>query len=236
MYRICTTILVLACKFLPLTRSYRTGAAFLLCSWALSAQIQPGQLPLVSESEPDFPLATPVSAVQGQAEPLSFKGKTNYFLKSAFSAETLGRVGLTTSIGQIAGVSEDWGTGGASYGRRLRNNYTRHLVSSGVRYGIGAARGEDPRFYRSGKNGFLARTGFVFSRTFVVQMDDGSKSVALGRLAGSFTGNTLAEYMRPHTQDPWQTGLTRTAFGIGSDMGMRMIREFWPDIRRKFKR
>lgn len=228
-------MLVLTRTCLTIVRSYRTGAAFLLCSWALSAQIQPGQLPLLSESEPNFPLATPVAAVEGHPAPLDFQGKTDYFLKSAFSAESLGRVGLMTSIGQVAGVSEDWGTGGAAYGRRLRNNYTRHLVSSGVRFGVGALRGEDPRFYRSGKEGFLARTGFVLSRTFVVQMDDGSKSIAMGRLAGSFAGNTLGEYMRPNTQDPWRNSLTRTGIGIGSDVAMRMFREFWPDMKRKFR-
>ena len=226
-------MIVLKRSSLPLTRSYRTGAAFLLCSWALSAQTQPGQLPL---SEPDFPLATPVEAVQGIAPPLDFKGKTDYFLKSAFSVESLGRVGLMTTIGQIGGVEEEWGSGGPAYGRRMRNNYTRHLVSSSIRYGVGAARGEDPRFYRSGKEGFLPRLGFVLSRSFIVQMDDGSKSVAIGRLSGSFAGNTLAEWMRPGTEDPLRSGLTRTAIGLSSDTGMRMIREFWPDIKRKFRR
>jgi len=221
---------------LPLTRSFKTGAAFLICSWALSAQtqtLQPGQLPL---QEPDFPLATPVEAVQGHPTPLDFKGKTDYFLKSAFSMESLGRVGLTTTIGQIGGVGDEWGTGGMAYGRRLRNNYTRHLVSSTVRFGIGAARGEDPRFYRSGKEGFGPRAKFVLSRSFIVQMDNGGTSLAVGRIAGSFAGNTLAEFMRPGTKDPWTQGVTRTAISLGSETGLRMLREFWPDIKSKFRK
>jgi hypothetical protein len=226
-------MIFLKCRSLPLRRSYQTGAAFLLCSWALSAQIQPGQLPI---REPDFPLATPVEAVQGIPAPLDFSGKTDYFFKSAFSPETLGRVGLTTSLGQIGGVDEEWGSGAGAYGRRLRNNYVRHLVSSSVRYGIGAARGEDPRFYRSGKEGFLPRAKFVLSRTFLVQMDNGTTSVAVGRIAGSFAGNSVAAFMRPGSHNTWSDGLTRTGISLGSDIGVRMLREFWPDIKRKFRR
>jgi hypothetical protein len=49
-------------------------------------------------------------------------------------------------------------------------------------------------------------------------VDDCSKSVAMGRRAGSFAGNTLSE--------------SCGRLGLGSDTGMRMLREFWPDIKR----
>lgn len=211
-------------------RSFGATAAFLLCSGAASAQIQPVDI------EPDFPLATPVEAVQGVPEPLTLKGKTDYFLKSAFSAEALARVAVTTSIGQIGGASEEWGTGSGAYGRRLGARYASHFVTRGVRYGVGALHGEDPRFYRSGKEGFLARTGFVLSRTFVVQMDNGGTSFAAGRLAGAVAGNTLQSYMRENPKDALRTGLTNAGISIGTDTAVRMVREFWPDIKRAFRR
>lgn len=228
-----TIMNVTRCTPLLSPRLYRAGGAFLVCSWAISAQTKPGQISL---STPDFPLSTPVAAAKPTSAPLDFRGKTDYFLKSAFSYETLGRVALTTSLGQAIGTSDDWGTGGSAYGRRIGANYARHFISSGVRYGIGAARGEDPRFYHSGKQGFRARAGFVLSRSFVVQMDDGSTSVAAGRLVGSFTGHALTAQLRAVENNRWRIGLVNTAIGISSDAAIRMAREFWPDLKRKFRR
>jgi hypothetical protein len=216
-------------------RTFATAAtAFLLCSGALTAQTLSGQLSL--EEEPDFPLATPVEAVQGTPEPLNLKGKTDYFLKSAFSTESLGRIALTTSLTSIGGTSEDWGTGTAAYGRRIGSRYAGHFAGSAVRFGVGALRGEDPRFYRSGKEGFWPRTGFVLSRTFVTKMDDGSTSIAAGRLAGTITSNTLQSYMRAQNDDPLKRGFTNAGISIGGDIAIRMVREFWPDIKKSFRR
>lgn len=223
-------------RFRQVLRDGTFGApvvAFLLCSGAVSAQTLSSQLPV---DHPDFPLATPVEAVQGTPEPLNLKGKTDYFLKSAFSVESLSRVAATTSFTSIGGTSEDWGTGSSAYGRRLGSRYAGHFAGSSVRYAVGAMRGEDPRFYRSGKEGFLARTGFVLSRTFVTKMDDGSLSIAAGRLAGTVTSNTLQSYMRVNNDDPLRRGLSNAGISLGSDVAIRMVREFWPDIKRTFRR
>src|SRR5690606_1142540 len=119
------------------------------------------------------PLATPVAAVEGVPEPLTFRKKTDYYFKSAFGPQALGRVALTTSLGQIDGASDEWGKGPEAFGRRMHARYAGHIAGRTVQFGIGALRGEDPRFFRSGKEGFLARTGFVLSRTILVQMDKG---------------------------------------------------------------
>ena len=177
-----------------------------------------------------------MEAVVGQPEPLTLKGKTDYYLKSAFSPEALGRVGLMNSIGAIGGVSQDWGAGSSAYGRRLGTRYASHFLGSTVRYGVGALHGEDPRFYRSGKEGVKARVGFVLGRTFVTQMDDGTTSIAAGRLVGTFASNTLQSYMRERNDDPIRNGMLNAGISIGTDVAFRMVREFWPDIKKKFRK
>jgi hypothetical protein len=208
------------------------AVAFLLCSGALSAQAQTAR----PVEQLDLPLSTPVEAVQGNPAPLTLQGKTDYYMKSMFSPETLARVGVMNGVGAIGGISDDWGTGASAFGRRLGSRYASHFLSSTVRYGVGALHGEDPRFYRSGKEGFKARTGFVLRRTFVTTMDDGSTSIAAGRLAGTLAGNTLQSYMRVQNDDPIINGMMNAGFGLGTDAAVRMLREFWPDIKKKFRR
>jgi len=180
--------------------------------------------------------AAVVAQVESTVEPLNFAGKTDYFVRTSFSPEALAGVGSMTAIGHLAGDSGPWGTGATGYGRRMRANYAGYFANTGLRYALGAARGEDPRFYPSGKDGFLARTAFVLSRTFVVRMDDGSTSVAAGRLAGTFAGSTVSTYLRHSHPGAWQTTFENTGITLGADVGVRMAREFWPDIRGVFRR
>jgi hypothetical protein len=209
-------------------RSTRVCTLLLASAIALSAQapIQPGTLPSDLEKD-DFPLATPVAVAGPGATPLDLKGKANYYLKSITSPESVGRLMLTTEIG------------GADQGRSLAETfagrYAEHVTKRTVQFGIGALRGEDPRFRRSGKEGFLARAGFVLSRTVLTDMDNGGTSIAAGRLVGSFAGNTLSSYWDPSHPNPLKNGLTGTGVNLASDLGMRMLREFWPDLKRSFK-
>jgi hypothetical protein len=122
--------------------------------------------------------------------PLDTRGKFDYYLKSLTSQESLSRIGLTTGLRQITG-------GEGSYSEVLGARYAEHVTKRTVQFGIGALRGEDPRFRRSGEQGFWNRTKFVLSRTVLTDMDNGGTSIAAGRLTGSFTANTLARYWTP---------------------------------------
>jgi hypothetical protein len=188
---------------------------------------------ILDEAEPDFPLATPQSLVEQTPKPLDFHGKVNYFMRSAFSPQSLGRMAFTTGLSQL-GVSDVWGGGLDGFQDHLQSRYYEHLTRRGIQFGFAVARGEDPRFYRSQREGFWNRTKFVLSRTVLTQMDDGSTSVAVGRLAGIAGGNFASAYWRPDHPEPWKHTLSNSAVNIGGDIAMRMVREFWPDIRRTF--
>ena len=182
----------------------------------------------------DFPLATPVEAVEGTPVPLTVKGKTDYFLKSAFSSQSMARMAATTAFGQATGGR--FGGGVDGYTQSLASRYAEHLTSRTIQYGVGALLREDPRFYRSGKDGFWERTAFVLSRTVVTKKDDGSTTIAAGRLLGTFGSNALSAYWHPARPDPLTRGLSETGVNLAGDVGIRMVREFWPDIKRLFKK
>lgn len=192
----------------------------------------------IEKAHADFPLATPVEVVDAtldtRLKPLTLKGKTDYYLKATFGPQAFTRIALTTGFSQIGG-SEDWGSGMDAYGHRVGSRYAEHLVRRTTQFGIGALRGEDPRFRRSGKEGTWDRVKFQLGRTVVVDMDNGGTSIAVGRLAGSFAGNMLAT--RWHPADPsWKSGIADTGINLAGDLAMRMFREFWPELKRKFKK
>jgi hypothetical protein len=183
----------------------------------------------------DFPLATPVAAVEAPVAPLDLKGKRDYFLKATFSPEAIGRIAFTSGFSQLGG-SETWGSGVGGWGHRVGARYAEHVTRRTITFGIGALRGEDPRFFRSNKDSFWARTAFQLKRTVTVQMDNGGTSVAVGKLAGTFGANAISAYWDPRRPDPLKHGLTSTGISLGTDFATRMVREFWPDMKRLFRR
>jgi hypothetical protein len=201
-------------------------------SQATPSQIMPGTLPSELPAEPAtdyFPLATPIEAAPN-APPLDFHGKVDYFIKSVSSPEPVARIALMSGFKSLGGASR------RSYAENFASRYAEHLTKRTVQFGIGALRGEDPRFHRSGQEGFWARTGFVLSRTVLTDMDNGGTSIAAGRLTGTFVGNTLANYWTPNRPDPIANGLQNAGVSLAGDLGIRMVREFWPDIKRVFRR
>lgn len=198
------------------------------------ARIQPGTLPS-TETDPDLPLATPLSVATPSSTPLDFHGKLNYFLRSTGSPATLARVGLTTGFAHLAFGAGDWGGGADGFADRMQSRYAEHVTRRGVQFAVGALRGEDPRFFRSNKDGFWDRTKFVLSRTVLTQMDDSSTGIAVGRLTGYAVGNFASAYWHPANPTPWKHTLTGTGVNLGGDLAMRMLREFWPDVTRKFR-
>jgi hypothetical protein len=245
---------------LPHGRTARAALLFVCASCLLGAQTQvtqpvkPGQMAsstvgqetssashlqsadaVSNETEPDFPLATPQSVADTSPTPLDFQGKVGYFMRSAFSPQSLGRMVFTTGLSQLGG-NDVWGGGFDGFQDHLQARYYEHLTRRGIQFAVAVARGEDPRFYRSQKEGFWDRTKFVLSRTVLTQMDDGSTSIAVGRLAGFAGGNLASAYWRPDHPEPWKHTLSNTGVNIGGDIAMRMVREFWPDIKRTFRK
>lgn len=194
------------------------------------------ETPAKPSIEPDFPLATPSPKPWTYPGPLTFKEKSGYYWNSAFSLPTIGRVAATSTFGHLSSFSEDWGTGWNAYGRRMGNNYIRHVMSTTLRYGIGVARGEDPRFFESGKQGFWPRAKFAMGQTFSVHMDNGKRSVAAGRLIGIYGGNALGTHIRSGEEHPWRQSVINSGFSIGTNMGVNVLREFWPDIKNRMRR
>jgi hypothetical protein len=183
----------------------------------------------------DFPLATPVEAVQAPAAPLDLKGKTDYYLKATFSSEAIGRIALTSGFKHLRG-SDTYGSGAAGLGQSIGSRYAEHITKRTIQFGVGAALGEDPRFYRSNKTGTWSRVAFQLKRTVTVQNDNGGTSIAAGKLAGTFGSNAIATYWDPRRPDALKQGLTNTGIDLAGDLATRLVREFWPDLRRLFKR
>ena len=129
------------------------------------------------------------------------------------------------------------GGGIAGYGRYYWRTFTDGVSGTFFTEAIvPALTHEDPRYYTLGKGGFLHRTGYAISQTFVTKTDSGGTSFNFSEVVGNGLEAGLSNAYYP----PEERGLRQTATNWGTQMESAVLnhifQEFWPDIRRKLLR
>jgi hypothetical protein len=92
---------------------------------------------------------------------------------------------------------------------------------------------EDPRYYTLGHGGFLRRTGYALSRVVLTKTDSGGTSFNFSEIVGNAMEAGLSNAYYP----PEERSLSNTAVNWASQLEAasinNIVREFWPDIRRR---
>lgn len=95
---------------------------------------------------------------------------------------------------------------------------------------------EDPRYYTRGYGGFFRRAGYALSRVVLTRTDSGGTSFNFSEIVGNAMEAGLSNLYYP----PQERGLRKTAENWGAQLESaalnNIIKEFWPDIRRKLLR
>jgi hypothetical protein len=95
---------------------------------------------------------------------------------------------------------------------------------------------EDNRYIRSGKHGFWKRTGYAISSTFLARRENGSRRFAFSRIGSAGGASAISRAWLPSSLV--SAGSAAGSFGtlIAFDAGSNMFREFWPELKRGFRR
>ena len=95
---------------------------------------------------------------------------------------------------------------------------------------------EDPRYYTRGHGGFFRRAGYALSQVVLTRTDSGGTTFNFSEIVGNGLEAGLSNLYYP----PEERGMRKTAENWGSQIEAaslnNIIKEFWPDIRRKMFR
>jgi len=177
-------------------------------------------------SLPDAPSVQPPT----QAE------KFHTFIQEASSPLTLGAVGINASL--MRDTELEHATPGPQ--PSLTALYKGVLIqkeSSAFfgKYLYPSLLKQDPRYYPSTSSSFLGRATYAASRILVTRSDSGKRTLNTSYFLGVLTSVAISTAYRPYwarsTSEPFKT------FGstIGTDVGINLLHEFGPGIRRMLK-
>src|ERR1700694_2949842 len=121
------------------------------------------------------------------------------------------------------GVGKDYG--GAFADQAIGNFMTEALFPVALR--------QDPRYFTKGKGGFWKRTGYAISREVVPRGDNGHNQFNTSELAGNAVAAGISNLYYPAQDRSFSNTANKWGQQIGLDTLFNVMKEFWPDTRRK---
>jgi hypothetical protein len=169
------------------------------------------------------------------APPLSAGGKWKLATQSAFDPFEFALSGVLAGASQAENDQISYGQGAAGYGKRYGEAFANQAIADFMSGAVfPTLLHEDPRYFQLGTGTFRHRFAYALSRVFLTPTDSGkidfNYSEFLGNAAAAGIANT---YNSPEDRTASSAGIN---FGeqLAFDMMGNELREFWPDIRRKF--
>lgn len=151
--------------------------------------------------------------------------------------QTVGPAPLAADVA-IAGVltlyetPREYDTHWEGFAKRIGMPMTIVAVSNTMEAGLGAAWGEDPRYFRDPGRPFLNRLGHVVKFTFLATNSRGQTTPAIARYVAFAGSNYLANQWMPPSQANSPEAAIRIGLSFASRMTSNAFVEFWPDMKK----
>jgi len=173
-------------------------------------------------------------AVPKNVEPMTPGEKFKLASKDAFDPFAWGMTGVYAGVAQWHNQYPEWGQGDAAYGKRYGALFADQAVSTYLSESLfPTLLHEDPRFFRLGKGSFWKRTGYALSRVIVNRTDAGPDRFNNSEIEGNMIAAALGTLYYPASGRTVTQTIERFSVSVLSDAGFNVLKEFWPDMRRK---
>jgi len=165
--------------------------------------------------------------------PLTSSERAAWVAGEIASPGALSRAAFTSAWMTRENWPKEWSRSARGYGRRFGDAQAATAISSSIEAGLGSLWGEDPRYFRSGRQQRWARVRHAVASVALARRRDGHRAPAWGRFAGSVAGNVIENTWLPPSAATRSQTTARVATGIAGQLAANLWSEFWPDLRRR---
>ena len=185
-------------------------------------------------SAPQGPVQQNLKVIASQApyEPITGKQRVQWAASETFGPESLLTGTFTAAIGTGRDNPYEYGPHWDGLAKRYGMRFTGVASSNTIEAGLGAIWGEDPRYVRNQNLPFKRRLGNVFLLSFTARNRQGKLMPAYARYIAIPGNNFLSNTWRVSSEATTSAALTRTGYGVLSEITSNAWSEFWPDIKK----
>jgi hypothetical protein len=167
---------------------------------------------------------------------LSPRDKFALFVQDSVDPVTFLSAGFNAGLDQAQNNDPSYGQGAAGYGRRFGAGFAGQASSRFFNdFAYPAIFREDPRFYRKVHGPAGSRLLYALKHAFVAHRDDGNLMFNFSEWLGTSSSVLLSNTYHPDYRRGFSPAARRVGYSILQDTGFDVLREFWPEVSRKFR-
>ena len=163
-------------------------------------------------------------------EPLTARERFQWFATSTAGPNSLATGVFNAAYGTALDSPHEYGTHWEGFGKRYGMRLTGVSTSNAIEAGLGAAWGEDPRYFRRPELPFKSRVQNVVKMTFLAQDRSGRTMPAYARYIAIPASNFLSNTWRTRSEADARDAVTRSVIGVLGKMAGNAFTEFFPDV------
>ncbi len=169
-------------------------------------------------------------------EPLSTAQKFKIATQDSFDRGTFILAAAFAGEGQLTNANPSFGQGAAGYGRYFGTSLADWVIGDYMTEAIyPTLLHQDPRYFRRGTGSTLSRFGYAIGQLFWTHTDSGGTEFNYSEVLGNATAVAISNAYYPDNRTV-SNGISKLGTQLGVDMASNILKEFSPDIYRKFSR
>jgi hypothetical protein len=167
--------------------------------------------------------------------PLTSGQKFEVVARGVFDPFEFVLVGFVTGLGQASNSNPSYGQGAQGFAKRYGTAYGDNAIENFLASAVfPSVLHQDPRYYQLGQGGFLKRSAHAVSRVAITRSDSGRTQPNYSEILGGTTAAAISTYTyHPESERGFGNVMSVWASQMGWDAVTYMIKEFWPDLRKR---
>ncbi len=166
---------------------------------------------------------------------ITAKQKMTIAYKDSFDWPVYPTAGLFATLYQLENQNPSFGQGMAGYAKRFATAYGDQMIGNMMTEGIvPSLMHEDPRYFRLGEGTKKHRIVYALTRIIIDRKDSGRASFNVSEWGGNALAAAISNAYYPDTRTA-KDNATKLMISCGTDAFSNMLKEFWPDVKKKLR-
>jgi hypothetical protein len=169
-------------------------------------------------------------------KPLTTKEKFTIARQDSFDRGTVVLAAAFAADAQLTNAERSFGQGVPGYARYFGASYADFVIGNYMSEAIyPTLLHQDPRYFRRGIGSGWSRMGYALGQMFWTHTDSGRTQFNYSEILGNSTAVAISNAYYPDNRSA-ASAVQKLGMQIGVDMASNVLKEFWPDVSRKFSK
>jgi hypothetical protein len=169
-------------------------------------------------------------------KPISTKEKFDIARQDSFDRGTVVLSAAFAGYSQYTKAEPSFGDGVEGYSRYFGASYADFVIGNYMSEAIfPALLHQDPRYFRRGNGSKWTRLGYSVGQIFWTHTDSDRTQFNYSEILGNSTAVAISQAYYPDDRSVGDAAY-KLGIQIGVDMASNVLKEFWPDVSRRFSR